>query len=432
MERLYRTLYSYLAYPVMIAGAKAASPFHRKLREGFRIHKNAMARWKEKAEALDPAKPRLWFHATSTGEFEAARPVMDLVRERHGHEVSIIFSYYSPSVHKAATSYAAADLCEILPLDTQACVRRVLDWVRPAAIIFVRYDTWPNLIWEASARGVRLALIAALLRKGSFRIASGLGRSLSRILYSRFHYVGAAAQPDMERLARICGPGTKVRMAGDSRLDRVKNRRDQATRLRIPQSLREQGMDILVCGSTWPNDEERIVPALSKALGQGLRFRTVIAPHEPTRRHVESLESRIAHTGLASVRYSAVVAGKEPQTVTILDGVGFLAEFYQVGAFVYVGGGFLHSGVHNTMEPAVMGLPLMFGPRIENSPEAEEMVRLGAAHVIHTADDILGRITSWVRQPQLRKQEGDRARLFIESNLGASQRYCEDLMALLA
>ncbi len=317
MEKLYQNIYSYLAYPALIAGARLASPFHRKLREGFRIHKNALARWKEKAGTLDPQNPRLWFHATSTGEFEAARPVIDLVRERLGENVSIIFSYYSPSVHKAATSYAAADICEILPLDTKRCVRRVLDWVRPTAIIFVRYDTWPNLIWEASSRGVKLALIAALLRKGSFRIASGFGRALSRVLYSRFDYVGAAAQPDMERLRGICGPRTQVKMTGDSRLDRVKSRKERSQELRIPRSLRPQGDHILVCGSTWPNDEEFIVPAIRRAIAQGLRFRTIIAPHEPTRRHVESLENRLSAAGLASVRYSDVVSGDAPREIKI-------------------------------------------------------------------------------------------------------------------
>ena len=199
-------------------------------------------------------------------EFEAARPVMDLLRERLGQGVSILFSYYSPTVHKTATSYSTADLCEILPLDTRRSVRQVLDWVRPDALIFVRYDTWPNLIWQASARGIRLSLIDALLRKGSFRVSSRLGRSFSRGLYSKFHYIGAAAQSDADRLQYLCGETTTLRLVGDSRLDRVKNRKDRSRALRIPERLRNREEDVLVCGSTWPNDEERIVPALRQLL----------------------------------------------------------------------------------------------------------------------------------------------------------------------
>ncbi len=431
MEPFYQALYNYLIYPAIIGGARLASPFHRKVREGFRIHEHALERWKEKASALPADKPRLWFHATSTGEFEAARPVMDLLRERLGQSVSILFSYYSPTVHKTATSYSTADLCEILPLDTRRSVRQVLDWVRPDALIFVRYDTWPNLIWQASARGIRLSLIDALLRKGSFRVSSRLGRSFSRGLYSKFHYIGAAAQSDADRLQYLCGETTTLRLVGDSRLDRVKNRKDRSRALRIPERLRNREEDVLVCGSTWPNDEERIVPALRQLLDGGLRLHAVIAPHEPTRRHLEGLEARLRRHNLEAVRYSDVVSGESPKAVTILDGVGFLAEFYQMGTFVYVGGGFLHSGVHNTMEPAVMGLPLLFGPRIENSPEAEELVRLGAAHLIFNSSDIARRIGEWVRKPQLRQLEGTKASTYIENNLGASQRYCDDLLNLI-
>jgi 3-deoxy-D-manno-octulosonic-acid transferase len=356
---------------------------------------------------------------------------MDLIRNKMGPGVSIIFSYYSPSVHKAATSYASADISEILPLDTRSSVRQVLDWIKPDVLIFVRYDTWPNLVWEAACRAIRLALVDALLRKGSSRVAGPIGRSFSRTIYSKFHYVGASAESDLERLRRICGKSFLLKMVGDSRLDRVKNRQEKSELMRIPACLNNKGQDVFVCGSTWPGDEARIVPALRRALDRGARFHTVIAPHEPTPGHLNSLRARLREHRLDFALYSELAAGKPSSTVTILDAVGFLAELYKVGTFVYVGGGFIRSGIHNTMEPAIMGLPLMLGPKIENSPEAEEMVRLGAAHIVHDSADVYQRILNWVGRPEVRKSEGEKARRFIESNLGASQRYCDDILGLL-
>jgi 3-deoxy-D-manno-octulosonic-acid transferase len=431
LKLLYRPLYNYLVYPGIIAGARIGSFFNEKLKKGFEIHKGSMNRWLEKEKKLDPRKPRIWFHATSTGEFEAARPVMEEFKKIAGDQFSIIFSYYSPTVHKSAQEYSIPDLTEVLPLDTKKRVRRILDNVKPAAIVFICYDTWPNIIWEAADRGIRLFLIDATLRKKSFRFSTILGRNFSRSLYTRFNYIGASSKSDAERLKRLCGDKTDLRVMGDSRIDRVRSRRDFSASVKIPLSLRQMNVPVFVCGSTWESDEVRIIPAVSNLLKQGHVFHTVIVPHEPSPKRIHWINNLLENHHLSSQKYSDLQAGAKPGSITILDAVGFLAEFYRIGQVCYVGGGFLYSGVHNCLEPAVMGMPLCFGPRYHNSPEAESLIRLGAASEINKVSDVENILKIWLLNPQKRLEQGSISKKFIEDSFGVSRKYCEDILEIL-
>ena len=428
MEHLYKIIYNLFIYPLILAGAKTGSLFHEKLKHGLRIHKNEIDRWQKKTAQLKPGKPRIWFHATSVGEFEQTRPVIELLKHYAGDRISIILSYYSPTVTKDINRYSIPDICEILPLDTLRSVNKVLDLVSPDILVFVKFDVWPNAVWQAAKRGVKLFLIDATLRKNSFRIFSFIGRSFSHSIYSKFSYIGTVSDQDTNRFAAITGKQNVVKTVGDTRFDRVKERHRKAASLQIPPSIYNNQEPVFICGSTWQGDEERLIPAVSSLHRDNFKFHTVIVPHEPSGARITFISDLLIRNKLKWKKYSEIQKGAEPEAVTIIDSVGFLAEFYQIGTFCLVGGGFLMSGVHNCMEPAVMGLPLCFGPNHHNAPEAEEMIKRGVAHEISTTEDIRKAIKRWLENSEKCSKEGALAKSYIKESIGASEVYCKDIL----
>lgn len=428
MEWFFKPLYNVFIYPIVIAGAKIVSLRHKKIRRGFELHKHAEEQWKEKAAALKPGIPRVWFHATSTGEFEQARPVIERLREQMGTGVQIILTYYSPTVEKCVDEYSTPDICEILPLDFTGRVCKILELISPTMLVFVKFDTWPNIIWQAHRMGIRLFLIDATLRKKSMRFFSFIGRAFSRSVYGRFSYIGAVSEADSNRFRQLVPP-ENVHTAGDTRFDQVLNRKKLSDELRIPTVLQKLTMPVFICGSTWEGDESRLIPAVRKLLDKGHRFHTVIVPHEPEKNRIEYITGLLKKHNLEWCLYSQLENGSSDlKQITVLDAVGFLAEFYRIGTFCYVGGAFLVSGVHNCMEPGIMGMPLFFGPNYHNAPEAEELVRIGGAYEISSSDDIVQIVENWLNNPQKLKGEGQAVKLYIEQSLGASEKYAQEIV----
>src|SRR5262249_53666648 len=263
------------------------------------------------------------------------------------------------------------------PFDRARTMQRCLDWARPRLLVFVKFDLWPNLIWEARARGVPVALIDATLSPSSKRL-SAVGKWFYRNLYRSLDPILPIRAEDAAWFKESAPAHRGVSVFGDTRFDRVMERWNARARDVLP--LPDDGALTLIAGSTWPPDEERLLPALTRLMREIPTLRVVLVPHEPLPSHVEPLRRWALDNGL-SVRTTSEKGSDLSARVVIVDTVGVLAEAYAHAHVAYVGGAF-STGVHSVIEPAIAGLPVVFGPRYDNSFEAKKLIERKAATTI--------------------------------------------------
>lgn len=418
-ERASKLLYN-LLLPGAAGAAYTASLFLPKLREAARGRRGWRRRWREAGERL--AAPPVWFHVSSVGEFEQAKPLISALAGSH-RDIPVVVSFSSPSGHRYALRKETLDgdnnikFIDYLPADFARNARDTLDAIRPRLMVFVKFDLWPNLIWEARRRGVPVVLIDATLSPSSHRL-SAPGRQFYRSVYANIDKILAISDSDATRFADTCPDHPSISTSGDTRFDRVMERKRDAGEVGFDVS--KPGRRVVVCGSTWPRDESRVLPALAAVMAANDGVTAVIAPHEPLPDRVEALSSWAGSAGLSVARASGGVGEPDPRVV-LIDTVGILAESYRMGDVAYVGGGF-STGVHSVIEPAIEGLPVLFGPQHDNSFEALRLRDAGAGFVVETVSDVEETLTRLLQDAPARDAAGDAARSYVESQLGATEK----------
>ncbi len=417
--------------PVAALAARAAAPFNAKIAAGLAGRRGFKSRWREKAAALERRGRLIWFHVSSVGEFEQAKPVIELLAQKMGTPLDIALTFFSPSGmgwferFDRSKTIDAIRFVEYLPVDTAGNMRFCLDALAPDMIVYVKFDLWPNLVVEAARRGIPQVLVSGTLSPGSGRL-SPLVRGYYGELYSMLDAIAAISAEDAGRFRSLSGGTVEIVEAGDTRFDQVCRRID-ASSVTSPDSVAASGRTWIVAGSTWPRDEEIVIPGFAVLgpahPGTGL----VIVPHEPTKERLAEIRAALDRARLAFRLISELKEGAPlTESVVVADGVGYLAELYRAGAMAYVGGSFT-TGVHNVMEPAVLKLPVFFGPRIDNSFEARELVRLGAGTILRTADDFARECGALLADTERLAREGETAARFIRNHCGADRR-CVDLI----
>jgi len=308
------------------------------------------------------------------------------------------------------------NFADYLPFDRAQTMRFCLDAAKPRLLVFVKFDLWPNLIWEARARGIPVALIDATLSPSSKRL-SGIGRWFYRELYSALNPILAISDEDAARFTRSAPRHAGIAVCGDTRFDRVMERWNGRARDVLP--LPDDGVLTLIAGSTWPPDEARLLPALSRLMREITTLRVVIVPHEPLASHIDPLRRWALEQGL-SVRATSENDAR-PARVLLVDTVGVLAEAYAHAHVAYVGGAF-STGVHSVIEPAIAGLPVVFGPQHDNSFEAGQLLARGAAQAVHDEEATYRALKTYLTDEGERKSAGAVARAYVESQLGATEK----------
>ncbi|MFH1071508.1 MAG: glycosyltransferase N-terminal domain-containing protein, partial [Candidatus Glassbacteria bacterium] len=381
----WQTAYNGLGLPLARAGFRLAAPFRTKIARGLA----GRAKSFEKIESFlesDGRKERphgVLYHCTSVGEYLQALPIMEELKKQDPG-LPLYLSFFSPSVEKRAFSCSLCDLAFYLPEDSRANMDRLFERLRPELLVISKFDVWPNLVHSAHRQGVSSAITAATLSPDSGRLR-GLSASFHRSFYKYLGLVCAISREDADNFIRLGVSPQNCVVTGDTRFDQTW-RRAAAVAEDDPLVTPFRGWQdcrLLACGSIWPQDEQRVLPALAALCDQYDRLRLVLVPHEPSASHIERLTSYCRSRGLDYRLYSefnqANQKGRPPALVkletrvVIVDTLGALAAVYRAAHVVYVGGSF-GKGVHNTMEPACFGLPVVFGPRHLNSYEARLMV----------------------------------------------------------
>lgn len=359
-------------------------------------------------DRLDPERPTLWMHVASLGEFEQGRPLIEAIRMQYP-SWQILVSFFSPSGYEVRYDYAGADCVVYLPNDTPWRVREFLDSAHPDKAIFVKYDLWPGMLEELHRRGVPTYLVSAIFRPSQlfFRPWGWWYRELLH----RLDYIWVQDEASRALLAEH---GVyHVDVAGDTRFDRADAIARAAQDIPEVDRLRQRYERLLIVGSSWEADEALFIPYLNAHPELG----AVIAPHEIDERHLSSIEQALERP---SIRLSQI-EGDLPAGIGIIivDSFGLLASIYRYADVVYIGGGF-GRGIHNTVEAAVYGVPIVFGPRYHKFREAKLLLQAGAATSIETAEELSQRLSLWLSDEGERARVAQSARQVVDTQLGAT------------
>lgn len=426
MRRFWTMVYNTAAIPGFWLFFRLGALFRSKVRRGIEGRRGLFDRLERDVRHLKH-KRRVWFHSSSLGEFEQAKPIIAALRKR-ASDLDVIVTFFSPSGYEHARNYKLADLITYIPFDTAANARRFLDLVDPDAAIMVRYDVWPNHIWELARREVPTLIANATLRSASLRLRWPF-RSFHRYVYESLTSILAVSQQDLESFRRFGLMGTELSVVGETRYDQVWQRSEEArSRHLIPPRLLKR-RKVFVAGSSWEEDEDVILPAFRRIAKSDPQAMMILVPHEPTIETLERLEVRLTYLGLRTIRFSDL-NDYDHEPVILVDSVGILMTLYQYADVAFVGGSF-RQGVHNVLEPAVYGIPVLYGPKHENSREAVELAARGGGFVIRDERECLRTLDRLLSNKKLRQQAGSRSLALVRENIGATDRFLAYFLPLL-
>lgn len=416
-----RLLYS-IGIFLYSVGIRIAAIGNRKARLWVRGRKNLFSNLKT-ALSKDSRKV-IWFHCASLGEFEQGRPLIERVKVQHP-EYKILLTFFSPSGYEVRKNYAGADVVTYMPVDTRANAKHFLEIVNPAVVVFVKYEFWLNHLAALRRRNIPHYLISAIFREDQVFFKGHGG--IFRTALNGYTHIFTQDKNSASLLEKISVKNVTV--AGDTRFDRVSE--IAAATKDIPTAATFTAENkMLVAGSTWKADEDLLIPILKKHFQNG--WRMIIAPHEISEHRLQSIESALKAIGVSDtnvVRFSkGAIHLPADVRVMIIDNIGMLSSLYRYGSVAYIGGGFGKS-IHNTLEAAVFGIPVVFGPMYEKFNEALGLIACKGGFGVHSQQELEIAIDSLLSDENHRVVAGRNAGAFVKSNLGATDKIMVKLLS---
>lgn len=422
----WRLFYNIIIVPIGWIGFRVVAVFNAKVRRGIRARSNLFRDLQESLHRIGPGSKRVWFHSSSLGEFEQGKPIIAELKKLHP-EINIVVSFFSPSGFEHSRKYKLADVITYIPFDSYRNAQKFVALINPSVAVMLRYDVWPNHLWALQARGIPTFIASATLQAKTARNFPVV-QQFHAAMYDCIDYILTVSEDDRRIFASFNLKHPALEVIGDTRYDQVllRSQEPKARQLLPEQVLRDR--KILVIGSSWTEDEQQLLPACLSLIVTHPELLVIIVPHEPTVEHLERLENEL--NGWAThIRFSEVNDYRNEKFI-IVDSVGLLMALYRYASIVYVGGSF-GSGVHNVLEPAVYGAPIIFGPKFENSQEAARLVQAGAAFAVRDTEEITIRLRGFLEDEELRHLAGGKARSLVKSNAGATARFLSYLEKVL-
>ncbi|WP_029035064.1 3-deoxy-D-manno-octulosonic acid transferase [Salinimicrobium terrae] len=369
------------------------------------------------AAEITPTDKTIWFHAASLGEYEQAVPVILKVKEFFP-EHKIVLSFFSPSGYEVKKNTSVADIVTYLPLDTESNAGRFLDMVHPDWVLFVKYEFWPNFLKELKKREIRTLLISGAFRKDQV-FFQRYGKWMRKYLEA-FEYFFLQNEKSVKLLHEL--GFENIVKSGDTRFDRVSAQLEQDNHLNFVETF--LGDDLcIVAGSTWPEDEELLIEFIDKN-SAGVKF--IIAPHAIKKEKIEAFRKKLR---VSTVLYSEKDNERfKDHGVLIVDNVGLLTKIYSYADVAYVGGAAGETGLHNILEPAAFGVPVVIGKNHSKFPEAGELKEAGGLISVRDETEAYAILTTLVEDKDLRERTGLNAVAYIHKNTGATKIIIEYLL----
>lgn len=363
-------------------------------------------------ESITPSEKTIWFHAASLGEYEQGLPIMEAVKKIYPSH-KIILTFFSPSGFEVKKNNTVADVTVYLPLDTISNAKQFLDLVHPEKVFFIKYEFWPNYLKELKNQNIKIYLISGIFRENQafFKWYGGFYRNALQA-FDYFFVQNDSSKKLIQRLGF-----DNVMISGDTRFDRVMNILERDNSLDFMDEFCTTNSKIIVIGSSWPKDEELLISYINQA---DATVKFVIAPHNIKTDQIITLKSQLRKkTILFSEKDSDDVSN---YAVFIIDTIGILTKIYSYADIAYVGGGFGNPGVHNVLEPATFGVPIVLGPNYEHFAEATALVGLGGCISIKDFNSLAATFNLLLQNEDERFEKGHICSTFVQMNTGATEK----------
>ncbi|MBK7631337.1 MAG: 3-deoxy-D-manno-octulosonic acid transferase [Ignavibacteriales bacterium] len=425
MKILFDIFYNFLVLPVLYTALRLAGLFNNKIRKGIGGRKRVYEELILNATSINKNKKLIWFHSSSLGEFEQAKPIIEKLKE--DKNVNVLITFFSPSGYENSKKYPHTDLISYIPFDTKANAEKFISITNPTLAIIMRYDVWPNIISELDKNKIPIYLVDATLRNDSPR-KYPLLNSFHKILFGYFSKILTVSESDAQEFKSFGFDGNKVKAVGDTRFDRVYQRSLLAKEKRLLSYNVTKNKKIFIAGSTWEQDEEVIFPAFLKLAEFDKSVIMIVAPHEPTLLHLEKIENEFSGK-IKTIRFSHLNSYAD-ERIIIVDSIGILLTLYTYADVAYVGGSFKQN-IHNVLEAAVYGVPVLFGPKIQNSQEAKKLAEIGGGIVVHNKKQAYKNLRKLFSDDDFRKQTGQISADYVHSNTGATQKILDAIYKVL-
>jgi 3-deoxy-D-manno-octulosonic-acid transferase len=367
-------------------------------------------------DLLKENENRIWIHTASLGEFEQGRPIIEEIKKRDP-SIKIVLTFFSPSGYEVRKNYNQADYVFYLPLDTKSNAKRFIETIRPTFVIFVKYEFWLNYLNYLKLKKIPTYLVSAIFRENQL-FFKWYG-SWYRQALKAFSHLFVQNSSSQNLLESINIHNTTI--TGDTRFDRVKSIAMQTKTIPVIESFKQSHL-IIIAGSTWPPDEEIIAKYINQS-DHPVKY--IIAPHEV---HIENIQHLSKLFTKKILLFSKASENAEIEAdVLIIDNIGMLSSIYKYGQIAYIGGGF-GVGIHNILEAATFGLPVIFGPNYMKFQEAKDLIALEGAFSIKNYDEFYRQTEQFLNDKEYLSSSGKKAAKFIQDNIGATDKILQHIL----
>lgn len=380
--------------------------FDKKIRLFIQGRKNTFTTLESNISETDKT---IWFHCASLGEFEQGRPIIEYLKNNFPH-YKIVLTFFSPSGFEVRKNYEFVDVIVYLPLDSKSNAQKFISIVHPTMAVFVKYEFWPNLLKQLKKNKIETILVSGIFRKNqAFFKSYGFWMKNSLKAFSHFFVQNSASKKLLEEIEF-----NDITISGDTRFDRVIEITKQNNDLDFFERF-TQNKNTLVAGSTWPKDEECLVSYINFHASENEKF--IIAPHNIEQQEIKRLKDSLN-------KKTILFSDKEKDNnanVLIVDTIGILTKIYSYADYAYIGGGFGKDGIHNVLEPASFGIPLIIGPNFKKFQEAVDLVELNACEIVNNSEDFKKCLAKLYQDKAYRNKKGKITKEYIINNIGATK-----------
>lgn len=384
--------------------------YRNALTERYRVIKK-LKLWRATSENK---KQTVLIHSSSMGEFEHVKPLIKKLNEEF--DVNIIVTFFSPSGYENIKNYDGISLFLYMPFDFKWLWKKFFLISQTEVLIISKHDVWINQILVANKLGAKTFLVNASLSTKSSR-SSFLAKLMLSKAYQSMDIIFTISDEDKTHFKKSFDCENTI-VVGDTKFDQVTIRKEASSVNEIIKRDWIQNNIVLLFGSIWPEDGEIVLPCLFEVLKKGIKVKIIIAPHQPTDEIIYQLTSYLHDLKIEYFSHSKFDKNND---VLIIDKVGILADLYKYADLAYVGGSF-KQGIHNVMEPAIYGIPVIYGPIHGNSYEALRLAKEGGSKVISTTDEFKTTLLELIANAQLREQLGEKGFSFATRNTGATEK----------
>jgi len=393
---------------ISIAGffLKIVALFSPKIKLFIDGRKNVFSILEERIKATDKT---IWFHSASLGEYEQGLPVIEKIKEKYPSH-KIVVTFFSPSGYEVRKNNTVADVTIYLPLDTRKNAKRFLKLVHPEKAFFIKYEFWLNYLKELETSKTPTYLISGIFRDSQmfFKWYGGFYRKALKA-FTYFFVQNESSKQKIEAIGF-----NNVIVSGDTRFDRVNAILERDNSLDYIEKFKNNQTTIVI-GSSWPKDEALLAEYINQA-PDNVKF--IIAPHNIKTEQISNLKSQITKSSVLFSEKNNLDLSN--YSVFIIDTIGLLTKIYSYGTIAYVGGGFGNPGIHNILEPATFGIPIIIGPNFSNFAEAVELVKLKGCTVISNSNELKNSFDQLINDENFLKEKGQICKSYIQDNTGAT------------